>query len=186
MTDVALREIRYGRVWRANALRLVEEHEGCLVLWSPAGIPRKLPLAGDGSEIRLPCAEWRLGERATVWEALGFVYARRPYSLWLHWAPDRRFSHWYVNLEQPLGRTAVGWDYVDDKLDLVVAPDGAVTWKDEDELEQADRLGLLDAACVRAAAERVLADPPWPTGREDWLPNPSWPVPALPPGWDVV
>jgi len=31
----------------------------------------------------------------------------------------------------------------------------------------------------------VLADPPWPTGWEAWRPDPSWPVPELPPGWDA-
>nr|MBA2475753.1 DUF402 domain-containing protein [Actinomycetota bacterium] len=59
-------------------------------------------------------------------------------------------------------------------------------WKDEDELDEAASLGLLDAAAVRAEAERVLADPPWPTGWEQWRPDPSWPAPRLPAGWDEV
>ena len=46
--------------------------------------------------------------------------------------------------------------------------------------------GLLDSDEVRAEAERVLAAPPWPTGWEAWRPDPSWPAPALPDGWDVV
>jgi hypothetical protein len=91
-----------------------------------------------------------------------------------------------VNFERWLGRGATTIDYVDDKLDLVVEPDGSLRWKDEDELEEAARLGLLDADAVRAEAERVVADPPWPTGWEEWRPDPAWPLPALPASWDAV
>ena len=185
--DIALREIRYGRVWRANACRVVEDAGGQFVLWSPPGIPRLLPVDGDGAEIRLPLDEpWELGVAATVWDALGLVRFGERHSLWLHRSADGRFDHWYVNFERHVGRSSGSLDYVDDKLDLVVSPDGSVRWKDEDELEQAARAGLLDANAVRAEAERVLADPPWPTGWEDWRPDPSWPPPRLPDGWDLV
>ena len=59
-------------------------------------------------------------------------------------------------------------------------------WKDEDELVEAARLGYLDEAAVRAEAAKVLAEPPWPTGWEDWRPDPAWEVPAMPAGWDTV
>ena len=184
-TDVAVRELHRGRVWRANALRLVEERGDVAALWSPRGILRKIPVDETGAEIRIPISDWVLGDRETTMDALWLVYAGRPYSLGIYWR-DGVFSHWYVNLEQPLGRSRLGWDYVDHKLDLVVRPDGSVRWKDEDELAQAHAVGLLDAAAVRADAERVLAHPPWPTGWEDWHPDPAWPPPVLPAGWDVV
>ena len=91
-----------------------------------------------------------------------------------------------MNLERWLGRGPRTIDYVDEKLDLVVSPDGSVRWKDEDELQLAAELGLLDAGEVYAEAKRVLAAPPWPSGWEDWRPNPAWGAPALPDGWDVV
>ena len=72
--DIALREIRYGRIWRANSCRLVEERDGLLVLWSPPGNPRRLPVDGAGAEIRLPVDEpWELGEAATLWDSLGLL-----------------------------------------------------------------------------------------------------------------
>ena len=185
--DVALREIRYGRVWRANACRVVEERDGLVVLWSPPGVPRLLPVDAGGGEIRIPFDEpWELGEATTVWDAVGVVRYGEGHSLWLHRDADGRFDHWYVNLERHVGRSPTTLDYVDDKLDLVVSPAGSVRWKDEDELEEAAQRGLLDADAVRAEAERVLADPPWPTGWEDWRPDSAWPAPALPPGWDVA
>jgi hypothetical protein len=185
--DIALREIRYGRVWRANACRLVEERDGLLVLWSPRGNPRRLPVDRAGAEIRLPLDEpWELGEAATLWHSLGLLRYGARWSLWLHRDDAGRLDHWYVNFERHVGRSPRTLDYVDDKLDLVVSTDGSVRWKDEDELEEAARLGLLDADAIRAEAERVLADPPWPTGWEDWRPDPAWPAPRLPSGWDVV
>ena len=100
--------------------------------------------------------------------------------------PDGQFEHWYVNFEQPLRRTPIGYDTFDHKLDLIVMPDGTYRWKDEDELEQAAALGIVDAAAVRAEAERVLEEWPFPTGWEDWRPDPAWPIPQLPEGWDRV
>ncbi len=185
MTDVVLREIHFGRVWRANACRLVEERDGLLVLWSPPGVARKLPLDENDEEIRIPRAEWRLGERPTAMDSLGLVRPGARHSTWLFWT-EGRFTHWYVNLERHLGRSPLTFDYVDDKLDLVVDASGEWRLKDEDELEQAHVLGLVDAAAVRAEAERVLSDPPWPTGWEDWRPDPSWPLPRFPAGWDAV
>jgi hypothetical protein len=184
-SDVVLREIRFGRVWRANVCRLVEEREGLVALWSPSGIRRFLPLDEAGAEIRIPRAEWRLGERLTVEDSLVLFQPGARHSVWLYWL-DGAFSHWYVNFERHLGRSAVGWDYVDDKLDLIVRADGSRYLKDEDELEAAHGAGLLDAAQVRAECARVLADPPWPTGWEEWRPDPSWPAPAFPDAWDRV
>jgi hypothetical protein len=187
LVDVALREIRYGRVWRVNAYRLVEERDGVLVLWSPPGIERLLPVDSAGAEIRIPVDEpWVLGTRTTEQHALSLVRPGARHSVTLSWSPDWRFLYWYVNLERWLGRGPRTIDYVDEKLDLVVLPDGSVRWKDEAELEHAAALGLLDAGEVRAEAQRVLAAPPWPTGWEEWRPDPSWPAPVLPAGWDVV
>jgi hypothetical protein len=185
--DVALREIRYGRVWRANAYRLVTERDGTLVLWSPPGVERLIPVDSAGNEIRIPLDEpWLLGARSTQQHALSLVRPGATHSIALHWSPSWRFLYWYVNFERWLGRGARTIDYVDDKLDLVVSPDGAVRWKDEDELELAATIGLVDAAEVRARAERLLMAPPWPTGWEDWRAEPSWNAPVLPDGWDVV
>jgi len=186
VTDVALREIRFGRVWRAIPCRIVEERDDRIVLWSPRGITRYVPVDEAGKEIRIPRADWLLGTRTTVSESLVLMRPGARHSIWLFCDEDDRFLHLNVNFEQPLGRTRVGWDYADDKLDLVVDADGSWRLKDEDELEEAHRLGLLDASKVRMEAKRVLAAPPWPTGWEAWRPDPAWPIPELPAGWDVV
>ena len=102
---------------------------------------------------------------------------------------DGSFRGWYVNLEQPQQRTPLGFDFEDELLDIWVERGKEPELLDEDELDEAVRRGYFKAqraAEIRAKAERILANPPWPTGWEDWQPDPGWQVPALPPGWDQL
>ena len=186
MTDAALREVWRGRVWRIVSCRIVEDTPGRVVLWLPRGSPGKYAARPDGSEIRIPTDEWVLADRAASRDALAVFRPGGRHSIWHFWRDDGSLDHWYVNFEQPLRRTAIGFDFVDEKLDLIVEPSGDWRWKDEDELDQAARLGLVDADEVRAEAERVLSEWPFPTGWEEWRPDPDWEVPQLPLGWDAV
>ncbi len=105
------------------------------------------------------------------------------------WREDGDFRGWYVNLQEPLRETAVGLDTCDLALDLWVEADGAWHWKDEDDFAEMQTLGIVDeqrAAAIRAEGERVISAWPFPTGWEDWRPDPAWPVPELPADWDVV
>lgn len=81
-----------------------------------------------------------------------------------------------------------GWDTSDLALDLVVDPDGARRWKDEDEYAHHRRLGLItqvEHTAVRAAREEAVAlveargdlfaDP----AVRRWLPDPGWSPPSL-------
>lgn len=183
--NVAHRETWRGRVWRIAALRLVEDRDGVAVLWHPERSRVKRPFAG-GCELRLPGdLDWTLEDVPSSNEGLGFVRPGARHSLWLMFRGGM-FDHWYVNFERDGVRRGAIFDLVDEKLDLVVAADGTIRIKDEDELAEAARTGYVDEAEVRRELERVLADPPWPTGWESWRPDPAWPAPELPPGWDVV
>lgn len=175
------RDVHRERVWRAQAYRIVEESPELVALWIPAGSPAKVPAGG----LRIPDDEWTLEDTTSSWDALSLSRPGRRHSIWIHWRPTHGYW-WYVNFEQPLRRSPVGFDTFDEKLDLIVRPDGSYEWKDEDELEQAAATGLLDPEAVRAEAARVLEEWPFPTGWEDWRPDPSWPLPQLPDGLDVV
>jgi hypothetical protein len=185
LSDVAWRDVWRGRVWRAQACRLVEESSERIVLWAPADGPMFLPVDGRGRRLRIPTEEWSLEPKPASRDSLGVARPGEHHSIWHFWEGER-FSHWYVNLEEPLSRSRAGFDTFDHKLDLIVEADGSWRWKDEDELEEAARLGILDASAVRAEGERVLAEWPFPTGWEGWRPDPAWPVPYLTEGWDTV
>jgi len=182
VSDAVWRDIHDGRVWRAQACRIVAEDEERLLLWIPAGAPARIPAGG----LRIPGDEWELVPAAPKREQLCVAPRGRAHSIYIFWTDERAVDHWYVNFERPLRRTPLGVDTFDEKLDLIVRPDGSYRWKDEDELEQAAAVGLLDPDAVRAEAQRVLDEWPFPTGWEDWRADPSWPVPQLPEGWDRV
>lgn len=180
--DAAWRDVHRGRVWRAQACRIVEESPETIALWIPAGAPVKVP----GGGLRIPGDDWELIDKVNSRDQICVARRGRAHSVYVFWTDDGDVDEWYVNFEEPLRRSPVGFDTFDHKLDLIVEPGGSYRWKDEDELEQAAAVGLLGADEVRAEAARVLAEWPFPTGWEDWRPEPSWPVPQLPPGWDRV
>jgi predicted RNA-binding protein associated with RNAse of E/G family len=111
------------------------------------------------------------------------------YSLDLFWDDATGdFLCWYVNLQAPFERSPLGFDTVDQALDIVVSPDGQWRWKDEDDLERCVELELFspsEAAEIRAEGERVIAALQGliPTGWENWRADPAWQVPPLPRGW---
>ena len=177
--------MHHGRVWRAQACRVVEDSEQTIALWLPRGSATYLPVDREGRRIRIPAGDWELEPAESTRDAVALARPGRAHSIYVFWR-EGSFEHWYVNFEKPLRRTPVGFDTFDEKLDLIVEPDGRYFWKDEDELEQAAALGLLEADAVRAEAARVLEEWPFPTGWEDWQPDPSWPIPQLPEGWDRV
>ena len=134
--------------------------------------------------------DWQLEER-TFKDAgqLRVARADEGFSVFLFRHRDDSFRGWYVNLEQPQKRTPLGFDFEDELLDIWIEPGREPRWLDEDELEEAVRRRLFTAARaaeIRAKGERMLALQPWPTGWEDWQPDPGWQAPSLPPGWDEV
>jgi Protein of unknown function (DUF402) len=186
-----LRFIRYDQVRRATAAVVVEDSDGLVALHVPVGAPAKVAV-WEGSPIRGQADRtWAL--RDHVWDsfrALKLINWDEAHSLELFWhAETDDFAGWYVNLQEPLRRSPVGFDTDDLVLDIWIEAGGTWRWKDEDELEEAVRLGrftLTEADEIRNEGERVLAARPWPTGWEDWHPDSSWTVPALPNGWDAV
>ena len=60
VSDVALRDIWFGRIWRAHAARLVEERDDLVVVWMPMGSEERLPVDQNGTRLRIPQPEWRL------------------------------------------------------------------------------------------------------------------------------
>jgi hypothetical protein len=182
-SEVVLRDVWFGRTWRANAARVVEDGPRLTALWMPKGAPALYPADSNGAEVRIPTAERTLAERPTTRNALALLRPAARHSIWLFWDAAGTFDYWYVNFERTLGWSGRCFDIVDEKLDLIVAPDGALRWKDEDELEHAAALGLLEAEAVRAEAERVVETWPFPTGWEPFEPDPEWRVPHFPTGW---
>jgi hypothetical protein len=192
-----MRYLRGDRVAWVRPVTVVEDANPLNVLYLRAGTPTKRPVRLDGAEIPRSTPyeerfglEWRPGDGN--WGAnqtLLLTQPDRAHSVWLFWTVGWDFLGWYVNLQEPQTRTPIGFDTVDQVLDIWVQPDLSWEWKDEHELEASVRLGRFtpeDAAAIRAEGERVVAEWPFPTGWEDWRPDPAWTVPQLPDKWDHV
>jgi Protein of unknown function (DUF402) len=185
---VVLREIWKGRVWKARPWIVVHDRPEQLAFFIPTGTPTKVP---EGSGI--PRNSWTLTDGTFKHDALRLTAPGLAHSVLLFWRGGT-FRSWYVNLESPLRRSAVGFDYLDQELDIVVEPDRSWHFIDEDEFEEAQRLGVIgpdEAAAVRAEADRVIGrierwEPPFCDGWEDWRPDPSWRPPELPEGWEAI
>lgn len=120
------------------------------------------PVKLDGSVHRLPESPWRLTETEWRMDSLWFVLAERPFSIHtMRILPEDELRGWYINVQQPASLGQDGFNYMDRTLDVVVSPDLSTwQWKDEDELEHAQTIGLYDdhdVKTIREAAEDGLA-----------------------------
>jgi predicted RNA-binding protein associated with RNAse of E/G family len=191
--EVAVREKWDGRVWSATPAVVVEDGSDERRFFIPAGTSMKYAVDRNGRELRLYVDRWELADRSFSRSILSFSWPNVRHAVLALWEADSRFAGWYVNLETPLGRDGRCYDFVDHFLDVLVPPDGTTwSWKDEDELEEAVRLGILSAEETVAlrregerAAHRVLErEPPFDRDWASWRPDPAWRVPTLPEGWD--
>lgn len=157
----------------------------------PGSVGKGLPrLPGKGY-----LEDWVAGTPPSdfVWDKGPVLRFMRPgdrHTVELCWDRDWSLTCWYINLQAPLVVNGDRFDTADWALDIVVEPDGRWHWKDEDEYEEAIRLGLFadrsEALAVRAEGERVLAEQPWPTGWEKWRPPADWGALPLPDDWNEV
>jgi predicted RNA-binding protein associated with RNAse of E/G family len=174
---------------------VVQDDQDQRILYTPNGI--QLMAAGkDGRKLRLPEGEWDLLEQTwTKGPILSFSWPSMAHAILLFFRPDWAPRIWYVNVEAPLRPTALGFDTEERVLDIVVGSDlSSWEWKDEEELEEAVRLGIFTPEEARefrdegeAALRRLLGrEPPFDRDWTTWRPDPRWPVPELLEGWDRI
>ena len=194
--QIVLREVWSGKVWAARPVTVVRDDEDLIALYLAIGTRWKRPVRPDGARLRMPSEDWMLGD--DVWRDKSVLHLVTPgaaHAVWAMWEEGGEFLRWYVNIQEPLRRSPVGFDYMDQMLDLVVAPDLTEWhWKDEEELEEEFAHGLMTRAevdAVKAEGERVLRliedrSSPFGDSWQLWRPDASWPIPGLPAGWDRV
>jgi Protein of unknown function (DUF402) len=197
-TTIVVQEIWRDNVWAARPQRVVRDEGDFAVLWFPQGTRWKAPTTPPGRPLEqnrgerlATCAlsgDWVF--RDAEWDVDTLVLVREGdcHALWVSWLPSGEHWGWYVNLQLPFRRTTLGFETMDLVLDLIVDPDGSWRWKDEDELATWVARGVFEpelAERIRAEGESVLARAPWPTGWEEWRPDPAWELPELPDDWDV-
>lgn len=173
-----------------------------IVVWIAPGTEVLLPVLENGAALRRAGDEGMFTERRVqskqLWTGNGILMIGlpdTPYSVWLFYKDDGSLGCYYVNLETPYERTEEGIRTQDHVLDLVVLPRRDWHYKDEDELEGAERVGYFtpdEARCIRDAGRRAVRDIeswtyPFNAGFEHFFPDPRWAIPALPEryAWDL-
>jgi hypothetical protein len=191
-----------------------EDREDLLAVWLPAGGERRFIDLADRTHEVAP-VPWTL-------DTLRLMIPGKAYSIMLFWGAARRidepsahfprweslreeraraaqrvdlpreFMGWYVNLEAPFVRTAIGVDTSDNNLDILVDPDLSWEWKDEEYTQHWEDMGVFtpeDTAGFYAAGTDVIALVegrrfPFDGALQDFQPPPHWGMPKFHPDWE--
>jgi hypothetical protein len=195
-------EIWQGDVWAARPMIVAQDNDDLVALWFPQGAMWKRPIPTPAHSRRtdrgerlahcLVLREWDFED--AEWDVATLVLVRPGdwHAIWVSWLDDGTQWGWYVNLQEPVRRTPMGFATMDLVLDVVVENDRSWRWKDEDELDTFIAMGAIDATVadqiraegVRVARQAERNEPPFSEPWHDWRPDPSWPMPVLPEGWD--
>ncbi len=184
-----------GKVLWAYPTVVVEDTADLIALYLPAGA------VGKDSDPKPEPRDFMAIERIPVvdctWErtdVLMLIVPGEAFSTYLMWETGTtKLDCWYINLQEPIRRTKIGFDTMDNMLDIVVSSDMAKwRWKDEVEFAEAQRIGFYSpaqASAIRAAGERALRllTSEWRSfyeGWKQWRPDRAWGIPSLSPLWD--
>ncbi|HET9170865.1 MAG TPA: DUF402 domain-containing protein [Actinospica sp.] len=195
------RDLFRGRAWTRSPVRVLESDASSAVaaIWPgvvtlaaarfvESSVSREKALR-EASLHTLAAGGWDMAEWTWRWNGVVTeVVSGRWFSVARMYGEDGALGCWYVNFERPPTWHGAGWDTMDLALDLVVEPDGAWHWKDEDEYAQTRRLGIVsdaDHAAIDRAREQAVAlvearagvfaaDP-----TERWRPAATWSLPTL-------
>jgi hypothetical protein len=198
---ILLRNRRLGRTGYVFPVTVVEDDENFSALYLAAGTRIKQRVMPDGSPFShdIPYAQKHAAPHRTgdgKWKENSVLMLTKPgeaHSFWAFWRDvDWKFLGWYVNLQAPLERTALGFDTGDHVLDITVDADGSWERKDEDEFAEARRMGRFaegeaeEILAEAARAESKIKSRSWPLGSgwEAWMPEKGWTLPEIPEGWD--
>jgi hypothetical protein len=176
-----------GRAWIEVPEIVVRDGDELLATYVPEGTPFRFPEGPWPTPTGLH--PWHSKQR---WQGHGIVVLQRPgemHAIWVFWRGEQReFAGWYVNIQEPFRRTALGYDTLDLELDIWLPRDGAWERKDDELLEERVREGRFTPAQVAAArveASRVIADIDaghqwWDRAWSEWKPDPAWQIPRFP------
>lgn len=192
-----MREIWRNKVYSIFPVRVVQDSPTWVALCLPRQATALYPHTQEGADIRIPQEEWILdGGPWQGGDVLYLVHVGMGFKFGGSWDENHIFQGWKIDLIEPIRRTVLGFDYMDQLLDIIVSADRS-TWyrKDEDEVQEAAARGLFTAEQVRDLYQRgelalhmiLNNESPFDRGWESWRPNPAWLVTFdLPQGWDRV
>ena len=126
-----------------------------------------------------------------AWQGHGVLMLQRPgesYAVWHFWdGPERNFTGWYLNIQEPFRRTTLGFDTKDLELDIWAPAEGGRHVKDDELLDVRVDEGQFtpaEAARIRAIGngigDMLERNNRWWGDWTSWSPEAHW-VPLEPP-----
>ncbi|NMC86099.1 MAG: DUF402 domain-containing protein [Anaerolineaceae bacterium] len=195
-TQVTLRGVGKKVFWAFPTI-VVQDTSELIALYLPAGVfgknvehrPTPIELLSP-ENIHIVDCQW---SRTDV---LMLIVPGEAFSIYLMWKSGTKdLDCWYINLQEPIRRTRIGFDTMDNMLDIVVHPDMSEwRWKDDDEFIEAEKVGLYSSeeaheiwaegekALKLLTQDRQLFYLKWKT----WQPNTEWGIPMLSPLWNEM
>jgi hypothetical protein len=187
-----------GRIEICWPCRVAVDREDLVALFIAAGSPYRAGPKRTAAEKRHQ--PWtRLPPDEYVWrhDALRLMFPGQAHSVSLFWgwaSGERSLLKYFVNMEEPFRRTAVGFDTQDHTLDIEVTPELEWRWRDEHELASHVAEGFYTpalAAAARTEGERALdamrrREHECMRGWSEWRPPPEWRMPPFVEGWDTT
>ncbi len=182
------------KIFWAYPTIVVEDSADLIALYLPAGT------MGKNVSHRPTTEEMLAPETIEVidhqWQRTDVLFLIKPedaFSVYLMWDTEtKEFLCYYINLQEPIRRTPIGFDTMDQMLDVIVSPDMSEwRWKDQDELAAAEEAGIYSkekAQKIRQEAERAIhlvtiEQRSFYEQWRDWKPNSQWGLPRLDTRW---
>ena len=186
-----------SKVFWAFPTIVVKDEPDLIVLFMPAGVLGRNVAHKPTTEELFAPAEIKIVE--CTWQrtdVLMLIVPTEAFSTYIMWETGtENLICWYVNLQEPIRRTSIGFDTMDNMLDIVISPDMTKwEWKDDDEFAEAQKAGFYSSERAREilaegekaarliTLERRSLYEEW----EKWKANPKWETPKLSPLWDKV
>jgi len=193
---VVMRGVWRNKLWWAATATVVQDAPDLLALYWRAGTPEKSPAQRPTPPDLLSNGICLVDRKWVDTDVLMLAEPGAAHSVYLMWETGQaKLRCWYVDLQEPLRRTEIGFDTMDHLLDIVISADRSEwRWKDGDEFGEAVALGVYspeEARAIRLDGERVIdllraGQSPFYEGWESWRPPAEWKIPKLPDGWDKL
>jgi len=193
---IVLRGVSRHVIWWACSAIIVRDSPELVAVYWPAGTPNMIPVERTSprdlllDQIQLVPQTW------TDTDVLMLVPNGASHAIYAMWKTGQaKLLCWYINLQEPLRRTKLGFDSMDHFLDIVISADRSTWhWKDEDEFNEAVELGIFspdEASAIRSEGERALQllrtdNAQFYDRWENWRPPSEWGIPPLLEDWDDI
>jgi len=186
---IVLRRVWQNQIYRVTTMTVVQDTYDLIILYLGPGYPIKSTInplkASSVQAFELQDSTWGGG----IKHLLMFISPGAAHALYAMKNEEYKLSGWYINLQEPIIRTAFGFDTTDYLLDITLTPDRSEwKWKDESDFDEAvatGKISLEQARDIRQegelAVKRVQEGPSsfydvW----ENWLPPKEWRIPEIP------